>query len=68
MNITHIISPAGCANAACPSLLITDAGQILIQGARLAAQDRSALVVPGHEDVVSIPREVFDGLLQQYPR
>jgi hypothetical protein len=68
MNVTHIISPAGCANGACPSLLITDAGQILIQGARLVPQDRSVLDVPGHEDVVSIPREVFDGLLQQYLR
>jgi hypothetical protein len=68
MNITRIISPAGCANGACPSLLFTDAGQVLVQGAKLAPDDRAGLEVPGHEDVVRIPREVFDALLQQYQR
>ena len=68
MTITHIISPPGCANGACPSLLFTDAGHVLIQGAKLSPPDRAGLEVPGHEDVVSIPREVFDALLQQYQR
>lgn len=66
MNITRIISPAGCNNGACPSIHITDCGQVLIQGARLAMQDRSGMDVPGHEDVVGIPRNVFEDLLKQY--
>ena len=66
MNITNIISPRGCASGACPSLLLTDAGTVIIQGAKLPADRRESLGVPGHEDIVSIPREVFEDLLSQY--
>jgi hypothetical protein len=65
MNITKVISPRGCASGACPSLVLTDAGMV-IQGAKLPAERRGSLRVPGHEDVVSIPREVFEDLLSQY--
>lgn len=66
MNITKVFSPRGCANGACPSLLLTDAGTIIIQGAKLPADRREPLRVPDHEDLVSIPREVFEDLLSQY--
>lgn len=68
MNITKVISPRGCANGACPSLLVTDAGTVIIQGAKLPAERRESLRIPGHEDIVSIPREVFEDLLSQYRR
>ena len=66
MNITQVISPRGCASGACPSLLLTDAGAVIIQGAKLPADRRKTLRVPGDEDIVSIPREVFEDLLSQY--
>lgn len=68
MNITKVISPRGCANGACPSLLVTDASTVIIQGAKLPAERRESLRIPGHEDIVSIPREVFEDLLSQYRR
>ena len=40
MNIIKTIAPLGCANGACPSLLLTDEGTVLVQGARLAANQR----------------------------
>jgi hypothetical protein len=66
MQIVKVISPRGCANGACPTLLLSDTGLVIVQGAKLAPRQRKALKVPGHEDLVSIPKEVFDGLLRQY--
>jgi hypothetical protein len=66
MRITKAISPRGCANGACPTLLLTDAGTVIVQGAKLPPNHRESLRVPGHEDLVSIPREVFEDLLSQY--
>ena len=66
MKIVKVISPRGCANGACPTLLLSDTGLVIVQGAKLAPRQRKALKVPGHEDLVSIPKEVFDGLLRQY--
>lgn len=68
MKITKVISPRGCASGACPSLLVTDAGTVIIQGAKLPPDRRESLRVPGHEDIVGIPREVFEDLLSQYQR
>lgn len=66
MHITKVISPRGCANGACPTLRLTDASTVIIQGAKLPPGRRQSLRVPGHEDIVGIPREVFDDLLSQY--
>ena len=68
MKITNIILPPNCDQGACPSLVLTDDGVILIQGAKLPSADRGLLKVPDHEDVVSIPKEVFDALVAQYGR
>jgi hypothetical protein len=68
MNIIQTIAPLGCAQAACPSLHLTDTGAVLVQGARLAVNQRDSLAIPDHEDVVAIPREVFEALLAQYPQ
>jgi hypothetical protein len=41
---------------------------VLVQGHVLPKVDKAQLTVPGHEDVVEIPREVFDDLLSQFLR
>lgn len=66
MKITNVLSPRGCWQGACPSLHLTDTSLVLVQGAKLAPHDRQQLTVPGQEDVVAIPKTVFDDLLHQY--
>ena len=66
MKIIRHISPRGCANGACPSLLLTEDRMVLIQGAKILPGQRESFRVPGHEDIVRIPREVFEDLLSQY--
>jgi hypothetical protein len=66
MKIIKQISPRGCANGACPSLLVTDTDVVLVQGLRLAKEGKHGLVIPDHEDVVAIPKVVFGELLDQY--
>ena len=74
MKITEIISPRGCANGACPSILRTDSGVVLVQGKKLAQGTREAeearafLTIPDHEDVVCIPQQVFEELVSRYCR
>ena len=68
MKITNCISPRGCFSGACPSIIETDENVILIQGVRLGKEDKTGLVIPGHEDVVGIPKAVFEDLLSQYRR
>lgn len=66
MNIAKVISPRGCLHGACPTLRLTQTGLVIIQGAKMGARLRKSLKVPCHEDLVSIPQDVFDGLLSQY--
>ena len=68
MNIIETIGSHTCANGGCPALLLTDTGTVLVQGAKLPANPRQSLDIPDHEDVVAIPKEVFDALLAQYTR
>jgi hypothetical protein len=66
MNVIKVISPRGCANGACPSFLLTAEGGVIIQGDKIPPERREPMGIPGHEDIVRIPREVFDDLLSQY--
>lgn len=66
MTLTKVISPRGCASGACPTLMLTDNGTVIVQGAKLLADQRASLTVPDHEDVVVIPQAVFEDLLSQY--
>ena len=66
MKIINHISPRGCANGACPAILLTDANVVLIQGAKVAKDGMEGLTLPDHEEVVSIPKAVFEELLSQY--
>ena len=45
---------------------MTDRGTVVIQGYVLPKSDKSTLSVPSQEDVVEIPREVFEDLMGQY--
>ena len=66
MKILKQISPRGCLNGACPTILLTDANVVLIQGAIVPQADKDDHPIPAHEDVVSIPQAVFDELLSRY--
>ena len=66
MKILNVISPRGCNYGACPSIRLTDGDCVLVQGAKLPPNQRESLPVPDHEDVVRIPKAVFDDLLSQY--
>ena len=68
MKIEKVISPRGCVNGACPTLRLTDTGMVIVQGAKMAPRLRKSLRVPRHEDLVSIPKAVFDDLLGQFMR
>ena len=68
MNIIKTIVSPACAQGACPSFHLTDNGTVLVQGARLPVNPRESLGIPDHEDVVAIPKDVFDALLAQYHR
>ena len=68
MNIIKTIVAPACAQGACPSFHLTDNGTVLVQGAKLPANPREGLDIPSYEDVVAIPKEVFDALLAQYAK
>ena len=66
MKIVKAITPRGCTQGACPSFHLTASGAILVQGDRLPVNHRNSLAIPAHEELVSIPREVFDALVADY--
>jgi len=66
MSIVKTISVSACDKGACPALHVTDTGTVLVQGARVTAKPRESLDIPNHEDVVAIPKDVFDALLAEY--
>ena len=68
MKVIDHYSPRGCGNGMCPGIIVTNRNTVLVQGHVLPAVDKAQLTVPGHEEVVEIPREVFDDLLSQFLR
>lgn len=66
MSIVKTISLSACDKGACPALYLTDTGTVLVQGSKVSAKPRESLNIPEHEDVVAIPKEVFDALLAHY--
>ncbi len=66
MKIIKQISPRGCANGACPSLRLADTHLVLVQGNKLGQAARQGLLIPEHEDAISIPKAVFEDLVDQY--
>lgn len=68
MKIIKFHSPQHCFSGGCPSIIETDSNVVLVQGVKLSKEERESLVIPGHEDAVSIPKAVFEDLLSQYRR
>ena len=66
MKITKIIRQRACLNGSCPGLIITNDGNVLIQGRKVDAC--GTLEIPADETVVSIPNEVFEELVREYAR
>ena len=64
MKINKIIRQRGCANGACPGIILTGDRTVLVQGAKIRVPP--SLEVPGHEDMVEIPQEGFNELVQEY--
>lgn len=66
MNVIKSIKSHGCFNGACPGLLVTEGDLVLIQGNKVGTQRPTGVTVPDHEDLVAIPKAVFDELIAQY--
>jgi hypothetical protein len=66
MHIEKVIAPRGCVNGACPTLHLTNEGQVIIQGSRLPPEVRAEVPTPPQEDVVIMPQTVFEDLLRRY--
>lgn len=66
MKIISHFSPKACGQGLCPGIIVTDRATVLIQGYVLPKADKSTLSVPAQEDVVEIPRAIFEDLLGQY--
>jgi hypothetical protein len=64
MKITKIIRQRACLNGSCPGLIITNDGNVLIQGRKVDVS--GAIEIPADESVVVIPSEVFAELVRQY--
>ena len=64
MQLTRKLA-GGCDNGPCPAVYETDDPSVLaVQGARLAgdADLSTAGVIPDHETLVLVPREMLEGL------
>lgn len=68
MKLVKTIRSPACANGACPAFHLTDTGAVVVQGAKITVNPRDSLDIPQHEDVVAIPKEVFDALVAEYTR
>lgn len=63
--ITHY-APKACGQGLCPGIIVTDRDTVVIQGYLVPKTDKTQLTVPFNEDVVEIPRSVFEDLVGQY--
>jgi hypothetical protein len=64
MKITKIIRQRACLNGSCPGLIITNDGNVLIQGRKVDVP--RSIDVPDHESLVAIPQDTFAELVRQY--
>lgn len=59
-------SPKACGQGLCPGIIVTDRDTVVVQGYQIPKPDKSKLTVPSNEDVIEIPRSVFEDLVSQY--
>jgi len=70
MTITKIIGEDGvrqdlCSGGNCPTLILNDADEVFVQGARLSAAEASQLTAPAHETYVKMPVAVLRQLAEK---
>jgi hypothetical protein len=70
MKITKIVGengtlPKPCARGQCPAALISDTGEIFVQGYTLDPSDGAALTAPAGEGFVRMSRTTFEKIARQ---
>jgi hypothetical protein len=55
-----------CSGGTCPAVYLTDDEKVVVQGGIVESANKSALKVPGHEDVVILDRAVFEKIARQF--
>jgi hypothetical protein len=59
------IMPQLCNGGTCPAAILTEEGDLFIQGYTPSATERAHLSQPIGEDFVKMPREVFEKIARQ---
>ena len=54
-----------CRGGGCPAAILTDGGNVVIQGYTLPAADRNQFIDPAGEDFVTMPLAVFEKIARQ---
>lgn len=57
--------PQLCGNSSCPSVILTDAGDVFVQGYILAPAEAGVLKAPDGETYVRMPRTTFEKMARQ---
>jgi hypothetical protein len=70
MTISKIIGENGempklCNGGTCPSAILVDGGEVIIQGYVTSSEQRTHLTGPAGEDFVKMPRAVFERIARQ---
>ncbi len=71
MKINKIVSlsPAdtvGCMGGNCPSFLLTDNDEVLVQGYTIKEHEKGSLNIPSGEDVVLMPVATLKALVKRF--
>lgn len=71
MKITKIIGENGampqmCGRGACPAAILTDSGDVFVQGYIPAGVEVSELFAPDGETFVRMPRATFEKIARQF--
>lgn len=61
----HGLQAVQCINGGCPAAILTDNGDIIVQGYILTVEERASLGQPAGEDYVRMPRHTFEKIAAQ---
>ena len=61
----HGTLPKLCGRGACPAAILTDSGDVFVQGYIPAPAEGAALTAPTGESFVRMPRAVFEKIARQ---
>ena len=59
-------SRARCGGGNCPTLFVTDDGNVLIQGYTMSSDDKNGLEIPSGEDIISMPISALETLVKNF--